>query len=68
EAYAFEKGSYELHVVWTMRNETTLIDVPATLFVRASTWDGTPLTPLFVDGSAKLPASFDPIYVLRRGE
>ena len=61
EAYAFKRGSEQVHVLWTgTTDSSTEIAVPPG-FIEAYTRDGTPLPP----SNGLLQVGFNPIYIIR---
>jgi hypothetical protein len=61
EAYAFKRGSEQVHVLWTgTTDSSTEIPVPSG-FIEAYTKDGTPLPP---PSNGLLPVGFSPIYII----
>jgi hypothetical protein len=66
EAYAFDRGSDRLDVLWSIDNQTITITVPISNWVAAYGRNGEVLTPV-VDGSNYLiPVGFSPVYLIKR--
>ena len=66
EAYAFQRGSQQVHVVWSKEDSSDLtILVPASKFIEARTRDGTLIAPLPVNDNIQISVGFSPVYVIR---
>ena len=59
EAYAFKRGSEQVHVLWTRTDTLSQIAKP-TGFIEAFEWDGKPLT----SSNGLLTVGFNPIYII----
>jgi hypothetical protein len=67
EAYAFQVGTQQVHVVWSKVDSLDLtILVPASNFIEARTRDGTLIAPLPVNENIQISVGFSPVYVIRR--
>jgi hypothetical protein len=66
EAYMFNKGNEQVHVVWTIEPQSLKVVVPKSMFVAAYTREGTPLNPPLVGNQYEINVSFSPIYVVRK--
>lgn len=59
EAYAFKRGSEQVHILWTRTDLPTQIAKPSG-FIEAIEWDGKPLT----SSNGLLAVGFNPIYII----
>ncbi len=65
EAYAFDRGSDRLDVLWSIENQVITVTVSIPDYVAAYGRDGELLTPV-VDGSNYLlPVGFSPVYLIK---
>jgi len=67
EAYAFQRGTQLVHVVWSELDLPNLtILVPQGNFIEARTRDGTVIAPVLIDGNYQIPVGYSPTYVIRK--
>jgi hypothetical protein len=71
EAYRFNRGNDQVDVVWKIKTlpstpPTTPISLPASKFIRATTSQGSAITPLTVGSDITLDVGFMPIYIVRQ--
>jgi hypothetical protein len=67
EAYAFQKTSNNVHVIWTKVDKSVDILVPISKFIDAFDRDGKQISNPPVDGNNyKITAGFSPIYIIRK--
>jgi hypothetical protein len=67
EAYAFQRDTQQIHVVWSEEDLSALtILVPTSKFIEARSRDGTLIAPSLVGDNYQILVGFSPIYVIRR--
>jgi hypothetical protein len=66
DAYAFQRGTQYVHVVWAIEDETLAIMIPRNNYVAAYGRDGELLSPTLVAMNYQLQVGFEPIYVILR--
>lgn len=66
EAYAFDRGTERLDVLWSIYDETITATIPAADWLGAYGREGETITPTLSGSSYLLPVGFSPIYVHRR--
>jgi hypothetical protein len=67
EAYAFQRGTQQVHVVWLkVDSSDQTILVPASNFIEARTRDGTLIAPSPVNENIQISVGFSPVYVICR--
>jgi hypothetical protein len=66
EAYAFRRGSQDVHVIWSKVDVSGLtVRIPVSKYIDAFTRDGTSITPVQVGNDYEIPVGFSPTYVIR---
>lgn len=65
EAYAFNRGSNRVDVLWSIYNETITVTVPVTNWVRAFDRNGGVISPTLSGTDYLLPVGFSPVYLER---
>ena len=63
EAYAFSRPDYRLHVVWVKEDKTVEISIPQDELLAVYDRGGVPFMPPLVDGSYRISAGFETIYI-----
>jgi hypothetical protein len=67
EAYAFLRGTQEVHIVWSEQDLPSLVIlVPESKFIEARTQNGTLVAPVLSDGNYQIPIGYSPTYVIRK--
>jgi hypothetical protein len=64
EAYAFQRGDQQVHVIWTATDQSLIITIPSSRFVSAFAWDGTNIVPIPKGSDYGIPVGFSPIYLV----
>lgn len=63
EAYAFQKGSRQVQVLWALEDQTYPVKIPQSRFVDARSRDGALLMPVFTETEVQLSVGFSPIFL-----
>ena len=66
EAYAFDRGSDRLDVLWSIDDQTITATIPMSDWIRALGRDGEIITPIVSETNYLLPVGFSPVYLIRR--
>lgn len=65
EAYRFVKGPTVVDVLWSPNTELQIVSVPQDLFIRATRFDGSPLTGQATGNRVQLEVGFEAVYIER---
>lgn len=66
EAYAFQRRSDGLHILWAKENVTVTVSISQTNFVAAYSRDGAPLPVTPTAAGVEITIGFDPVYIVLR--
>jgi hypothetical protein len=64
EAYAFNRGTDRLDVLWAIEDQTITVTVPISEWIGAYGRDGEIITPTVNGTDYLLPVGFSPIYLI----
>jgi hypothetical protein len=64
EAYAFDRGSDRLNVLWAIEDQTITVTVPITDWIGAYGRGGETITPTVTETNYLLPVGFSPVYLV----
>jgi hypothetical protein len=66
EAYAFDRGTDRLDILWAIEDQTITVTVPLAEWIGAYGREGEVITPTVSGANVLLPVGFSPVYLIQR--